>query len=84
MPENNGASNPKIHPDNLTAEATRLATLAGMQASGQPWQDGAAGTDTATLLATPHPDLTTNPSITVDEEPSTPVTTKKKPTTKKN
>jgi hypothetical protein len=28
-----------------------------MQASGQPWQDGAAGVSTAELLADVHPDL---------------------------
>lgn len=51
---------PKVHPPELTAEATRLANLAGMQASGQPWQEDCAGGDTTALLETPHPDLAEN------------------------
>lgn len=53
------ASNGKTHPPELNAEATRLATLADMQASGQPWQGDAAAHSTAELLAIPHPDLAT-------------------------
>lgn len=48
---------PKVHAPEVTAEATRLANLAGMQASGQPWQADCAGGDTTALLETVHPDL---------------------------
>jgi hypothetical protein len=48
---------PKVHDPELNAEATRLANLAGMLASGQPWQEGAGGVSTADLLADVHPDL---------------------------
>lgn len=59
---------PKVHPAETNEEATRLATLAGMKASGQPWQDNAAAYPTGELLEYTHPDLPTDAdALTPDE-----------------
>lgn len=48
---------PKVHPPELCLPATEAANIAGMEASGQPWQEDAAGRPTAELLAEPHPGI---------------------------
>ena len=68
MPEN--TRGPKIHPANLNAKATDEANLAGMIASGQPWQDDCGGYSTAELLDASGPVAVEAVSVpVVDVEP---------------
>lgn len=70
MSENTIHVGPKVHPPEMNIAAERAANIAGMAASGQPWQDDCGAHDTAAMLAVPHPSLVASlPPLPVEPDP---------------